>query len=59
MQTQHIIQHFSHLVLGLCICTGISYIFMRGFLGVTYELANWAVTKLNGPDNERDPNPPR
>ncbi len=57
MQTQHIIQYFSHL--GLWICIVFAYFFMRGLLGIFYDIASWAVVKLDGPDNEGDPNPPR
>ncbi len=54
MQTQHIIQYFSHL--GLWICIVLAYFFMRGLLGISYEIASWAVAKLDGPgpDNEGD-----
>jgi hypothetical protein len=45
------------MVLGLCIV--IAYIFVRGLLGVMYEIASWAVTKFDGPDNEENSNPPQ
>ena len=34
---------------GIPLCVGFVYIFVRGLLGVLYEIASWAVVKLNGP----------
>ena len=31
----------------LFVCTGFAYIFMRGLLGVFYEVASWVVTVLD------------
>ncbi len=40
----------SAVVLGICLL--VAYIFVRGLLGVMYELASLIVRILNGPDNE-------
>ncbi len=39
--------------LGLCVA--VAYFFMRGLLGVSYEVANWVFKKLDGLDDEKEP----
>jgi len=50
MNFHQILRSFRELLL----CIGVAYIFMRGLLGVFYEVASWVVKKLDGPDNEKD-----
>ncbi len=41
---------FQILILEILTCIGISYFFMRGLLGVLYEIADWTVKKLDSSD---------
>jgi hypothetical protein len=38
--------------LSIPLCIVFVYIFIRGLLGIFYEVASWTVKILNGPDNE-------